>query len=65
MEVRELTRIETYQFAARMLKMAHAAIRNTQAENRRLGLPNVYEINGTIYYELDGKLLTQEQLKQL
>ena len=33
------------------------AVRKAQEENRRLGIPNAYMINGHIYYEMpDGTL---------
>lgn len=34
------------------LKIAKQAVLDAQEESRRLGVPNVYSINGRIYYEL-------------
>ena len=37
------------------------AVRNAQEENRRLGIPNTYFINGRTYYELpDGTLSLED-----
>ncbi len=48
----ELTEIE---------RTGNRAVRKAQAENRRLGVPNVYSINGMIHYELpSGELTTQD-----
>ncbi len=33
-------------------RIGSAAVRAAQEENRRLGIPNVYSINGILYYEL-------------
>ena len=34
------------------IRIGNAAVREAQEENRRLGIPNVYSINGILYYEL-------------
>lgn len=34
--------------------------RRAQEENRRLGIPNAYARNGTLYFELPDGTLTQE-----
>jgi hypothetical protein len=40
-------------------------VRKAQEESRRLGVPNVYSINGTIYYERpDGTLSTEDPYPQ-
>jgi len=37
------------------------AVREAQEESRRLGVPNVYEINGVTHYELpNGELTTED-----
>ncbi|MCK4304215.1 MAG: hypothetical protein KAY24_08240 [Candidatus Eisenbacteria sp.] len=53
--------IETYRQAAEMLRIGSRAVRRAQEESRRLGVPNVYVHNGTIFYELpDGELTTAD-----
>lgn len=44
--------IETIQRVEELMRVFRLAVRKAQAENRRLGVPNVYSINGQIYYEL-------------
>ena len=34
--------------------------REAQAENRRLGIPNAYSQNGTLYFELPDGTITQK-----
>ena len=43
-----------------ILRIARQAGHNAQAESRRLGVPNVYSINGHIYYELPNGQLSLE-----
>jgi hypothetical protein len=51
--------IETYRQAAELLRIGSRAVRKAQEESRRLGVPNVYAHNGTLYYELpNGELTT-------
>ena len=42
------------------MRIAHRAVRKAQEENRRLGIPNVYSINGILYYELPNGELSRE-----
>jgi hypothetical protein len=35
-----------------LVRIGERAVQEAQEENRRLGIPNVYSINGIIYYEL-------------
>lgn len=42
---------------AEMMRIANIAVAKAQEESRRLGVPNVYGIDGKIYYECpDGTL---------
>ena len=34
------------------MRIGGRAVHEAQEENRRLGIPNVYSINGILYYEL-------------
>ena len=36
------------------------AVERAQEENRRLGIPNAYSRNGTLYFELPDGSITQE-----
>lgn len=44
--------LETYEKVHGLMRIGRLAVRAAQEENRRLGIPNVYSINGIIYYEL-------------
>ena len=40
-----------------LVAIGNRAVRDAQEENRRRGIPNVYSINGVLYWELpDGTL---------
>jgi len=49
-----------YARAAEITRIFGEAVREVQDENRRLGVPNVYTINGIIHYELPDGTLTAE-----
>lgn len=40
----------------RLSKLAIRVSHNAQEENRRLGIPNVFAINGIMVYEYDNKI---------
>ena len=43
-------------------RIGNLAVHAAQEENRRLGIPNVYSINGILYYELpNGELSRTDQ----
>ncbi len=52
--------LETYKWAHEMLQIANRAAKKAQEENRKKGIPNVYDINGHLYYELPNGELTKE-----
>jgi hypothetical protein len=43
---------EALRKAAEFDRIGNRGVRKAQEENRRLGIPNVYSINGILYYEL-------------
>jgi hypothetical protein len=46
-------------------RIGNRAVRAAQEENRRLGIPNVYSINGILYYELpNGELSRTDPYKK-
>lgn len=52
---------ETYAAIDEILRIGNRAIANAQENNRRLGVPNVYSINGRLYYETStGELSTTD-----
>ena len=42
---------ETYATIDELIRLGNIAVANAQNESRRLGVPNVYSINGRLYYE--------------
>ena len=64
MQVAELDKA-TYEQFIEFARIGNRAVRKAQEESRRLGVPNVYEINGTIYYERpDGTLSTSDTYEE-
>lgn len=55
---------ETYKQARELLKIGNRAAKKAQEENRKKGIPNVYDINGHLYYELPNGELTKEDPMQ-
>jgi hypothetical protein len=43
-----------------LVRIGKSAVQKAQEENRRLGIPNVYSINGILYYELPNGELSRE-----
>ena len=53
--------LETHEWAREMLRIGNRAAKRAQEENRKKGIPNVYDINGHRYYELpNGELTTED-----
>jgi hypothetical protein len=47
-----------------LLRIGRRAVRKAQDDSRRLGIPNVYSINGFLYYELpSGELSRTDPLE--
>ncbi|TAE31150.1 MAG: hypothetical protein EAZ92_03120 [Candidatus Kapaibacterium sp.] len=42
-------------------RIADGAVRKAQEENRKNGIPNVYSLNGKIFYELPDGTITDVQ----
>ena len=52
---------ETYATIDQIVRIANVAVAKAQEESRRMGVPNVYSINGRIYYETPtGELSTSD-----
>ena len=53
--------IDVYREISEVQRIVSRAVQKAQEESRRLGVPNVYCINGVIYYELpSGELSTTD-----
>ena len=52
---------ETYEAIDQIVRIGNTAVAKAQEESRRMGVPNVYSINGRIYYETPtGELSTND-----
>lgn len=49
------------EFSLWLRRLGNRGVRKAQEENHRLGLPNVYEKNGRIYYQLPNGDITTEK----
>lgn len=52
--------LDTYAKIDELIRIGKRAVRRAQEESRRKGVPNVYSINGFIYYELPNGELSRE-----
>ena len=56
---------ETYEQMMEVVRIGNRAVREAQAENHRLGLPNIYSRGGKIIYEMpDGEIIVKETPKK-
>jgi hypothetical protein len=51
---------ESFRVAAKLSRVARNATRDAVEENRRLGVPSAFSVNGRIYYELPNGELSLE-----
>ncbi len=51
---------QTYATVDELIRLGRIAVEDAQDESRRLGVPNVYSINGRLYYETPSGELTTE-----
>lgn len=52
--------LETYEKVQELIRIGNRATHKAQEENRALGIPNVYSINGILYYELPSGELSRD-----
>jgi hypothetical protein len=52
--------LEVYEKVQELVRIGNRGVREAQEENRRLGIPNVYSINGILYYELPSGELSRD-----
>lgn len=56
----ELKSLDIYKRTLEFLRIGNRAVKRAQEENRKKGIPNVYDFNGHLYYELPNGELTKE-----
>lgn len=52
--------VDIHKQTLELLRIGNRAVKRAQEENRKKGIPNVYNINGHLYYELPNGELTKE-----
>ena len=52
--------VDIYEETLEFLRIGNRAVKRAQEENRKKGIPNVYDFNGHLYYELPNGELTKE-----
>lgn len=52
--------VDIYEETLKFLRIGNRAVKKAQEENRKKGIPNVYDFNGHLYYELPNGELTKE-----
>lgn len=53
--------VDIHKQTLELLRIGNRAAKRAQEENRKKGIPNVYDINGHRYYELpNGELTTKD-----
>ena len=52
--------LDTYRRADELMRIGKQAVRRAQEESRRLGVPNVYSIDGVLCYELPNGELSRD-----
>src|SRR5262249_47629148 len=60
MKTNEPLPVEIYRNAAELQRIGNRAVHEAQEESRRLGVPNVYSLNGKVYYELPNGEITDK-----
>jgi hypothetical protein len=58
--------VRTFQKVDQLMRVLRSAVREAQEESRRLGVPNVYSIDGHIYFEMpDGEYCRRPPMESL
>lgn len=56
---------KTYATVDELIRLGGIAVEDAQNESRRLGVPNVYSINGRLYYETaSGELSLEDPYRE-
>ena len=56
----ELNSVDIHKQTLELLRIGNRAVKRAQEENLKKGIPNVYDFNGHLYYELPNGVLTKE-----
>ena len=62
----KINKLELYERVSEFIKIGNDAVHSAQEKNRKLGIPNVYGINKTVFFEMpDGTISTQSPWEKL
>jgi hypothetical protein len=61
MKVDKLSNLQTYQNIMEYIRVFNEAVKDAQIENHKNNIPNVYSINGEMYFELPNKELVRKR----
>jgi len=53
--------IDKFALGFEIIKIGNEAVKKTQKENLEMGIPNVYSLNGVIFYQLPDGTITMEE----
>ena len=56
----KLDSVDIHKRTLELLRIGNRAVKRAQEENRKKGIPNVYDFNRHLYYELPNGELTKE-----
>ncbi|MGB0931195.1 MAG: hypothetical protein ACPGVB_10485 [Chitinophagales bacterium] len=60
-QVTNLKDIAIYKETLDILRIGNIAVQKAKAENKKMGIPNVFGKNGIVYYELPDGTITKEK----
>jgi len=60
MSIKKPSRIEAYQKDVELQRIGNRAVLAAQEESRRMGVPNVYSMNGKLFFELPNGEITDK-----
>jgi len=62
-QVTNLKDTTIYKETLDILRIGNIAVQKAKAENKKMGIPNVFGKNGVVYYELPDGRITSEKPK--
>lgn len=65
MEVKKFNNLKIYQKIFEFMRIGNKSVQLAIAENKKMGLPNVFSMSNTIYYRMpDGTITTKSPFKK-
>lgn len=60
-EVKSLNNPTIYKETLDIIRIGNIAVQKAKAENKKMGIPNVFGKNGVVYYELPDGSITRKR----